>query len=127
MSQGFFPPPSKPKVIGIVGSRRRATDADQLLLMGEFTKIFNPGDRLVSGGCPTGGDAYAEWIAKKKGLTITIHYPNWDAGKHAGFERNSKIAEDCDILLALVASDRTGGTEDTIEKTKALGKKVIIL
>ena len=116
------------KVIGIVGSRRRANDADLFLLTEQFDKIYESGDTLVSGGCPTGGDNFAERIAKKAGLTITIHYPDWDQyGKGAGFVRNTKIAEDCDVLLALVASDRKGGAEDTIKKAEKLGKKVIII
>lgn len=117
------------KVIGIVGSRRRNTPADYNLCVKTFEGIYQHGDKLVSGGCPKGADRFAEMIAKGKGLTITIHYPDWEgpAGKAAGFVRNSRIAEDCDILIAVVASDRTGGTEDTIKKTKKLGKKIILI
>jgi hypothetical protein len=115
------------KVIGVVGSRRRATDSDYEKCGAAILSILKPGDRLVSGGCPTGGDAFAERFAKVYGLTITIHYPNWNgpAKRGAGFVRNTKIAEDCDVLIALVAEDRTGGTEDTVKKAMKLGKKVI--
>ena len=34
----------------------------------------------------------------------------------AGFVRNGDIAKDSDVLIACVAPDRTGGTEDTIKK-----------
>ena len=118
-----------PQTIGIVGSRRRNADVDYRNLVEAFDKVYRPGDCIVSGGCPKGGDAFAEAIARSRGLTITIHYPDWNgpAGKAAGFVRNTKIAEDADVLLALVAEDRTGGTEDTIRKALKLGKKVIIL
>lgn len=117
-----------PKTIGIVGSRRRISYLDFQDCRAEFDKIYRIGDRIVSGGCPTGGDQFAEVIAKSRGLTITIHYPDWDRlGKCAGFERNTKIAKDCDVLIAVVASDRTGGVEDTIKKAIALGKQVICI
>jgi hypothetical protein len=65
-------------------------------------------------------------LAKERGLSITIHFPKWEEqGKAAGFIRNTYIAQDCDVLLALVASDRTGGTEDTVKKALKLGKEVI--
>lgn len=81
----------------------------------------------MSGGCPLGGDRFAECLARVRGITITIHYPDWKIGRHAGLLRNTLIAEDADILIALVASDRFGGTEDTIRKAEALGKKVVIV
>lgn len=117
------------KVIGIVGSRRRANDKDDSKLLAKFLEVFERGDRIVSGGCPIGADAMAERIAKRHQVPITIHYAWWNgpAKKAAGFLRNSDIATDCDILIALPAPDRTGGTEDTISKVKKLGKKVILV
>jgi len=122
-------PKIKSKIIGIVGSRRRDSDPDFFQCLAAFERIYCPGDRLVSGGCSRGGDAFAESIARDKGLTITIHYPDWNGpvGKAAGFVRNTKIAEDCDILIALVAEDRTGGTEDTVKKATKLGKKILLV
>jgi hypothetical protein len=117
------------KTIGIVGSRRRDSRADHRACVKAFNKLYKPGDRIVSGGCPKGGDRFAELIAKRRGLTITIHYPDWDgpAKKGAGFVRNTKIAEECDILIALPADDRTGGTEDTIRKAAKLKKKIVLV
>lgn len=113
------------KTIGIVGTRRRDSDDDYRVCCVAFDKIYKPGDRLVSGGCSKGGDKFAEMLAKKMGLTITIHYPNWGQGRFAGFARNTNIAEDADVLIAVVAEDRTGGTEDTVKKALKLGKQVI--
>lgn len=120
---------NQPKVIGIVGSRRRDDEGALLLLLNAFREHYTPGDTLVSGGCPKGGDRFAELIAKQFGLTLVIHFPDWDGpdGKAAGFVRNGKIAKDCDILLALPSFDRTGGTEDTIKKALKLKKKVILV
>jgi hypothetical protein len=114
--------------IGIVGSRRRNSQIDKKILLKAFKSIYKEGDTIVSGGCPTGGDRFAEEIASEYGLPITIHYPNWNKlGRAAGFIRNSQIANDCDILLALIAEDRTGGTEDTVRKTNKLNKKIVLL
>lgn len=116
------------RYIGIVGSRRRDSDDDFELCLKQFENIYKPGDRIVSGGCSRGGDRFAETITRLKGLTITIHYADWNGiGKPAGFVRNTKIATDCDILIALVAEDRSGGAEDTVRKALALGKEVILL
>lgn len=117
------------RVIGIIGSRRRNASADYKLLLSELRKLgVGPGDSFVSGGCPKGGDRFAEVIAKKYGIPISIHYPDWDKhGRSAGLLRNSDIALDADILIAVVAADRQGGTEDTIRKYQNLGKGQLIL
>ena len=118
----------EPCTIGIIGSRRRNTADDYKKVAETLDNILIDGDFLVSGGCPTGADAFAETLAKKLGLSIIIHYPNWDKyGKRAGFERNGKIALDADILIAVVAPDRKGGTEDTIRKYQDLCKGQLIL
>lgn len=117
-----------PKVIGIVGSRRRNKGADLQLTVTAFHKIYEKGDTLVSGGCPQGGDRFCEIIAGANTIPITIHHAEWDKfGKSAGFKRNTYIARDADVLIAVVAADRKGGTEDTIKKYLALGKKELIL
>jgi hypothetical protein len=103
--------------IGIVGSRRRDLLKDYNLIRDKFFEIYKEGDLIISGGCPKGGDRFAESIAKEYGIPILIFYPNWAKhGNVAGFIRNSHIAETSDFLIACAASDRTGGTEDTIKK-----------
>lgn len=115
------------KTIGIVGSRRRNSALDLLRVSNIFRAIYRQGDRIVSGGCPKGGDRFAELLAKDFGVPIKIHRADWKIGKYAGFLRNTLIAKDADILIACVANDRKGGTEDTIKKFKKLGKKDLIL
>jgi hypothetical protein len=107
------------KKIGVVGSRRRNTPLDYLLvkekiesLIKEYKEII-----LVSGGCPKGADSFVVPLSKDFNLPVpTIFYPDWSKGRFAGLERNTLIAQESDILIAVVASDRTGGTEDTIKK-----------
>jgi hypothetical protein len=106
-----------PLRIGIVGSRRRDAAMDLVLTRRAFDNIASLNDNIVSGGCPKGGDRFAEVIAKQDGREITICYPNWAKfGKAAGFIRNGRIAELSDVLIACVTEERTGGTEDTIKK-----------
>jgi len=102
--------------IGIVGSRRRNKHTDFRLVWEAFQKVYNKGDSIVSGGCPKGGDRFAEMIAKDENINIHLFKPDWGKGKHAGFLRNTDIARNSDVLIACVANNRTGGTEDTIKK-----------
>jgi len=103
--------------IGIIGSRRRDSEEDFIKVEKAFSSIYEPGDIIVSGGCPEGGDRFAEIIAKENGIPIMIFPANWKQyGKSAGFIRNGDIARKSDVLIACVASDRKGGTEDTITK-----------
>lgn len=116
------------KTIGIVGSRRRSTARDYEIVEKQFRSIYEQGDEIVSGGCPQGADAFAEWIAKVAQVPIKIYYAEWDRlGRGAGFSRNGAIAKDADVLIACVAEDRTGGTEDTIKKYQKLGKTALHL
>ena len=142
-------------IIGIVGSRRRNGLHDFLATEVEFRKVYQPGDRIVSGGCPQGGDRFAEIISlllaqpgewtvhylwmmslsrrhamiKAYGAPITIHHAEWvKRGRGAGHYRNTFIARDADVLIACVAPDRTGGTEDTITKfERRTGRKAILV
>lgn len=116
------------KYIGIIGSRRRDSTADLKIVEEAFLKIYEDGDIIVSGGCPRGADRFAEILARRHQVPILIHYAQWTRkGRAAGFIRNTDIAEDSDVLIACVAPDRTGGTEDTILKFTALGKDEVIL
>lgn len=105
------------KTIGIVGTRRRNTGDDFLLVEKAFLKVFQRGDRICSGKCPKGGDRFAVVLAALHN-TPTLWFPaDWERyGRSAGFVRNTDIARESDVLIACAAGDRTGGTEDTIMK-----------
>ena len=126
--------------VGIVGSRRRNTKEDKLwvkLALEHLITIYGRENIIiVSGGCPTGADKFAEDLQKELGLPKPIiYYPDKSQLKSQAryewrkicYARNTLIAQDADILLACVAPDRKGGTEDTIKKYKAFGKDKLIL
>lgn len=108
--------------LGIVGSRTR--DAPKYFdgvysKFRELQKEYNI-TMIVSGGCKTGADRFAETIASIHNIPIKIHHPQWQKfGKAAGPIRNSLIVEDSDVLIACASNDgkkSTSGTYDTITK-----------
>jgi hypothetical protein len=115
--------------IGIVGSRRRNTEKDYQKVLLEFNKHYTKGDIIISGGCWKGADKFAERIAKEYNIPIEIYYADWKKyGKVAGFLRNTIVVEKANTLIACVAEDRQGGTEDTIKKfIKKNGNKNLYL
>ena len=103
--------------IGIVGSRRRDSESDYQQVRSAVLAIFRQGDILISGGCPTGADAFAQRLANELDARCYIYPAMWDVhGRSAGFYRNTAIAIVSEFLVACVAPDRRGGTEDTINK-----------
>ncbi|MBI5375602.1 MAG: hypothetical protein HZA77_09210 [Candidatus Schekmanbacteria bacterium] len=125
--------------IGIVGSRRRNSPEDKHLIREKlfyFLQVYKESKLvLVSGGCPDGADKFAEELALELNLKIIIHYPDkskidksdrWSSTK-ANYARNKLIADDSDILIAVVAPDRKGGTENTIKYYEKFGKKRLVL
>jgi len=120
-------------ILGIVGSRRRCTKEDKALIKKMILKL-KP-DRLVSGGCRTGADKFAEELAKELKIPIQIFLPSFPStGSYysyvsAYYKRNKQIAMYSDKLLAVVAPDRKGGTENTIMhflKNHKKGKLMIL-
>jgi len=127
------------KLIGMIGSRTRNTESDFELMLEKFDEVYGFGDSIVSGGCPTGGDHFAEAIASELGMevvevkdgwniepeenTIYIHVADWSfLGKAAGFIRNKYIARDSDCLICLKTSnEKPGGAENTVKVAKHLG------
>lgn len=82
---------------------------------------------IVSGGCPKGGDRFAEILIKKYNTPKKIFRAKWyqdgEYVRYAGFKRNTSIAKFGDEMIACVAKDRTGGTEDTIRKFRKFHPK----
>lgn len=110
------------KRIIIIGSRRRNEPVDWIITGNEFLKIYEEGDIIISGGCPTGGDHFAEMLSARYNIPIVIWPAEWKKDgvyrPWAGFARNTIVANNGDVVVACVAPDRTGGTEDTIKKFK---------
>jgi hypothetical protein len=113
------------KRIGVIGTRQRNIRTDYQLVHDAFFKVYEEGDWIVSGGCPKGGDAFAEKIAFGYGIPILI-FPPKKKTREEFFARNTSVAEICDIIVACLIRphepleavlERTkGGTEDTIKK-----------
>ncbi len=106
--------------IAIVGSRGfRALKRVQ-----EFVKQeLNPGDTVVTGGA-LGVDMAAMEAVKKAGLSMLVHYPNWNMyGKGAGYERNVKIIDDADVVVAFW-DGISKGTAHSIKTARDAGKVV---
>lgn len=115
------------KNIGIVGSRRRVDKYNVLKLVDSL-----PLDCVVvSGGC-RGVDTWAENRAKQRGMKTLIFKPDLSNIKNRYdminrfYVRNKKIAERSDVIIAFVAPDRRGGTENTIKWAKMFGKTVFL-
>lgn len=110
--------------LGIVGSRRRHSFEDGELIKNRILEL-KP-SMIISGGCSLGADKFAEDFAEELGIAITIYHPELEDGKKysyheivkANYARNKLIAIYSDYLIALVASDRRGGTENTIRYFK---------
>jgi len=117
------------RYIGIIGSRKRDSEHDFLSCVKTFFEVYQEGDAIVSGGCPKGGDNFAEIIAEAFKIPIVIFPADWDLhGKAAGFIRNTQIAEFSDVLIALVTIDRSlcKGTMDTVNKATKLNKVIVL-
>jgi hypothetical protein len=116
--------------VAIVGSRRRADRSAVEACVAELPK----GSVVVSGGC-RGVDRWAAEAARLRGLDVAEHKPELDAARSRGeaarryYERNQRVVDDCDRMIAFPAADRPngakgGGTEDTIRRAIAAGKCV---
>jgi hypothetical protein len=73
-------------------------------------------------GISTSLTSWAEDEARARGLSVAVHKPDldtvfsrWEAVDRY-YARNQRIVDDSDMIVAFVAPDRTGGTEDTIRR-----------
>jgi len=61
-------------------------------------------------------------------IPTKIYPADWKKyGKASGFIRNDDIAKDSDVLIACVADDRKGGTEDTIKKFNHMHSNPLVI
>lgn len=105
------------KIIGVVGTRRRDSDIDYEMVSEKFFEVYEEGDIICSGLCPKGADRFAVIIHETYCIPCLWFPANWEKyDNKAGFIRNTPIARFSDVLIACVAGNRLGGTEDTIEK-----------
>ena len=124
------------KKIIIIGSRKRDAAEDFIKAWKEFGWNYRDGDIIVSGGCEKGGDWFAEVFAQRVGATkdngkLIIHLPKKPedpndkyAWHQAFYARNYLVAEEGEedtVVIALVAPDKPGGTENTLKRIREIG------
>lgn len=123
-------------VLAVVGSRRyRGGQTMVREVLADFLAAAVCEVRVVSGGC-RGPDTWAVAEARETGCAVQDYLPDltglgpaaprwaWTRRYH---ERNERLAEACDGMLAFVADDRRGGTEHAIACARRLGKRVVVV
>ena len=109
--------------IGVVGSRNGygiSGFVEQVLSDFVTDKLE---DVVVSGGC-SGVDAEAKRYAQKNGFMYCEFPPMDEFGSRKFHERNQRIVESSDIILAF--PNKSKGTWDTINLARKAGKRVIV-
>jgi len=82
---------------------------------------------IVSGGAK-GIDEYAKLFADLTFIKYVEFKPNArEPIPERYFNRNKKIAETCDVLIAFDKADGRSGTKNTIRYAKELNKEVILI
>jgi hypothetical protein len=111
--------------VAIIGSRRR-TDRKTI---DAAVAALPLGTVVVTGGA-RGPDRWADQAAQGRGLEVVVYVPGldgvrtrWQAADRY-YARNQQIVDDAEMIIAFVAPDRTGGTEDTIRRALCAGKPV---
>jgi hypothetical protein len=109
--------------VAFIVSRNR-TDRDAIeAAVGELP----PDTTIIIGGALSGPDTWIEEAARLRGLEVLIFRPNLiavqdlDDATERYYERNQQIVDAADRMIAFVAPDRTGATEDTIRRAAARG------
>jgi hypothetical protein len=111
--------------MGIVGSRRRT---DRQTIEATFAKL-SLGTVVATGGAE-GPDNWAEHAARARDLEVVVLRPDlygvrtWWGAAQRHYARNQRIVDDAVRIIAFPASDRPGGTEDTIRRAVRAGKLV---
>lgn len=106
--------------IGIVGSR-----TIRVLELSRYIHT-TPEDVIISGGAE-GVDMMAYHFAKKNGLQMIIHFPNYELdGKGAPLKRNQRIVDDSDVIFAFW-DGKSRGTMNTVLKARRANKAVKLI
>ena len=113
--------------IGIIGSRSFPR-LDQV----EAAIVELPSGCTVISGGAKGVDSIAASTARSRGIYVIEHLPNLEgcSRRHEFtkrfYERNQKIVDDCDSLIAFTEKE-SGGTWDSIKRARKAGKPVRIV
>jgi len=83
----------------IAGSRSITKEVfDQVITQCPWADLIT---EVVLGACPTGVDAHGLKWAKSKGLPTKDIHADWSQGKKGGPQRNARMAEYADGLIAI--------------------------
>ena len=86
-------------------------------------EMIDTSDTVLSGGA-RGADAVGEKFAKSYSIALDLYPADWGKyGKGAGFERNARMAEDADVLLAFW-DGKSKGTKHMIDCALEVGLEV---
>jgi predicted Rossmann-fold nucleotide-binding protein len=113
---------------GIVGSRQRK----DVSAVECFIQSLPKNSIIVTGGA-RGVDTFAENAAKRNGFECLVFKPELTGAKNyydaceRYYDRNKKIVDNSDIIVAFVSKDRKGGTENTIKQAQVAKKPVQII
>ena len=95
---------------------------------GDWTPVYyNRYDnvKVISGGA-RGADTLAEKFADEFNFEKIIFKPDWDLyGRRAGFVRNVKIVDACDVLFAFQIN-KSKGTQHSIDLAREKNKEVYV-
>ena len=93
----------------VTGSR---TWAGTSVIRTALARYFHPAAVLVSGACPRGADAIAEYVWRGWGGRVERHPAEWDRyGKSAGFRRNAAMVDmGAAVCLAFIRDGSQGAT-----------------
>jgi len=105
--------------VAIVGSR----DYADLRRVSEYVETL-PSDTVVVSGGAVGVDTTAAGAARRRGLTVEEHLPNYALyGRAAPMIRNGDIVAHADLVVAFW-DGKSRGTKNAIDRAKRLGKNV---
>lgn len=111
--------------IGVVGGRY---GVDIKFVFEHLRQFIKSDDTIISGGAQ-GVDTFAIEYAKYHNIFFHIFPPLEDdiaKGLNPYHERNTRIANECDILLAF-PSKTSVGTWDTVSKAISMNKRVMVI
>lgn len=114
--------------VAIIGSRTLANDPDmERYIQKILDKHREEITEMISGGC-IGVDEEAERMASLMGIPTNIYFPENKRWSPNGYrKRNRAMAEDCDIIYALIDMQSSSfGAGWTVNYAKQIGKKVVI-
>jgi len=113
----------------IVAGSRSISQVKHTLEAIEASGFAREATEFVSGAA-TGPDTHAMECASRLGLPVKLFLPRWRDrdgayNPRAGYERNIRMAEYADALIA-VWDGESGGTRHMIEQARKRGLKVYI-